>query len=120
MPPLNPDVPPDSAVAVAEQPAPPAVANNDIAAERVTPEILRELKAIRAILERPSVEDKLAMSAPELACCLSISERTLWTSVAKGTLPQPIKIESRSVWSVAAIERWLSLQAASAPRRRAR
>lgn len=52
---------------------------------------------------------RLAISAPELAQSLGISERHLWAMHADGRLgPIPVSLGRAKRWYVAEVEAWLS------------
>lgn len=53
---------------------------------------------------------RLALSAPEAAAALSISERTLRSETTAGRVPH-VRIGGRIVYPVAELQQWLSRQA---------
>ncbi|MCE9556744.1 MAG: helix-turn-helix domain-containing protein [Planctomycetes bacterium] len=54
------------------------------------------------------LQNRLAISAAELAERLSCSERHIWTLHSSGRLPRPIAIGRCRRWRVADIETWLA------------
>lgn len=50
--------------------------------------------------------DKILVPASEAAAMLSMGRSTFWAAVAKGALPQPIKIGGLTRWRVADLQRF--------------
>jgi excisionase family DNA binding protein len=58
-----------------------------------------------------STPEKLLLSAREAAKALSVSERTLWSMTApRGPIPA-VKIGTRVLYSVTALQKWIDAQA---------
>ena len=52
--------------------------------------------------------DSKMMRVREVAACLDVGVRTIWQQVARGTIPQPVRIGKRLVrWVRSDFERWL-------------
>jgi len=59
------------------------------------------------------MSEKILVPAAEAAALLSMGKSTFWREVAKGALPQPVKIGGLTRWSVAALQQFV--QQASCP-----
>ena len=57
--------------------------------------------------------EKILVPASEAAALLSMGKSTFWREVAKGTVPQPIKLGGLTRWRVADLQR--SVLPASSP-----
>lgn len=51
------------------------------------------------------MNDKILIPAAEAAKLLSMGRSTFWAAVAKGNLPQPIKIGGLTRWRLADLQR---------------
>ena len=60
-------------------------------------------------VKQTPVTDRILVTANEAAALLSMGRSTFWAAVAKGTLPQPVKIGGLTRWRVADLQRFFAV-----------
>lgn len=62
-----------------------------------------------------TVTEKILVPAAEAAALLSMGKSTFWREVAKGTIPEPVKIGGLTRWRVSDLQRFFQPNSPTTP-----